>query len=95
MPSWTMAGTWKVIDFPPPVGIRPRVSFPSATDRIICSCKGLNEVKPQYFVNICLYGSIFIAGRYKRSKAASSNYIYKSTNCNSIFYEAKNKKRLF
>ena len=28
-PSIASAGTWKVIDFPPPVGISPRVSFPA------------------------------------------------------------------
>ena len=27
-PSMAMAGTWNVIDLPPPVGISPRVSFP-------------------------------------------------------------------
>ena len=28
-PSLASAGTWKVMDFPPPVGISPKVSRPS------------------------------------------------------------------
>jgi hypothetical protein len=80
IPSLTSAGTWNVIDFPPPVGISPRVSFPSAIDLIISSCKGLKDVYPQYLVRICLYGSIFI----QPENCAT----YKNKNCNSIFYKA-------
>jgi hypothetical protein len=42
IPSLAKAGTWKQIDFPPPVGKRAKVSWPSKTDKIISSCKGLN-----------------------------------------------------
>jgi hypothetical protein len=44
IPSSAKTGTWKVIDLLPPVGIRAKVSFFSETERIISSCKGLNEL---------------------------------------------------
>gem|GEM_PF-5672649 len=31
-PSRIIPGTWKVMLFPPPVGISPNVSFPAKTD---------------------------------------------------------------
>ena len=37
-PSWANAGTWKVMDFPPPVGISPKVSFPEPILSIISFC---------------------------------------------------------
>ena len=52
IPSIVIAGTWKVIDLPPPVGIRPSVSFPAQTERMISSCKGRKAGYPQYFPNI-------------------------------------------
>src|SRR5690606_21746280 len=46
------AGTWKHIDFPPPVGSTASVSFPFNADRMMSCCKGRNASKPQYFFNI-------------------------------------------
>jgi hypothetical protein len=43
IPSLARDGTWNVIDFPPPVGISPRVSLPSAIDLMISSWSGLKE----------------------------------------------------
>jgi hypothetical protein len=42
-PSIAIAGTWKVIDLPPPVGNSAKVSLPSRTDWMISSCSGLKE----------------------------------------------------
>ena len=52
-PSVKSAGTWKQIDLPPPVGKTASVSFPSNTDCIISSCKGLKALCPQYCSKIC------------------------------------------
>ena len=35
-----MAGTWKVSDLPPPVGISASVSRPAATLRMMSPCNG-------------------------------------------------------
>ena len=43
IPLNTMAGTWNVMDFPPPVGRRPSVSIPERTDKIISSWSGRKE----------------------------------------------------
>ena len=37
MPGRAKAGTWKVMDFPPPVGIKAKVSAPARTLRITSS----------------------------------------------------------
>ena len=42
IPSCAKVGTWKQMDFPPPVGIIANASFPFKTELIISSCKGLN-----------------------------------------------------
>jgi hypothetical protein len=54
IPSAARAGTWNVIDLPPPVGISARVSFPEAILKIISSWSGLNEEKPHVFFKISL-----------------------------------------
>src|SRR5687767_11919763 len=51
-PSIAIAGTWKQIDFPPPVGSRARQSFLLSTVLIMSSCKGRNPAKPQYSFTI-------------------------------------------
>jgi hypothetical protein len=51
-PGKLIEGTWKVIDFPPPVGISARVSLPCKTDRMISSCKGLKDEYPQNLFRI-------------------------------------------
>ena len=43
IPGIASAGTWKVMDFPPPVGINPSVSFPAQTERMMSSCNGRND----------------------------------------------------
>src|SRR5437764_763499 len=58
IPSLIIAGTWKQIDFPPPVGINARVSWPDTTELIISFCKGLKVSYPQYFFNISTASSI-------------------------------------
>ena len=40
MPGRAKAGTWKVMDLPPPVGISASVSVPANTLRITSSCPG-------------------------------------------------------
>ncbi|CDD13279.1 unknown [Parabacteroides merdae CAG:48] len=52
IPSIANAGTWKVTDLPPPVGIRPSVSLPAQTEWIISSCRGRKAGYPQYFPKI-------------------------------------------
>ena len=42
MPGRANAGTWKVLDFPPPVGMKAKVSVPERTLRITSSCPGRN-----------------------------------------------------
>jgi len=42
------------MDFPPPVGNRASVSFPSITELIISSCIGRKDEYPQYFNNVLL-----------------------------------------
>lgn len=37
-PSIAITGTWKHIDLPPPVGIRPKVSRPAMTLSMISRC---------------------------------------------------------
>lgn len=59
-----MAGTWKQIDFPPPVGSSARVSLPSSTDRMISSCRGRKEEYPQYFSSICCIVNVAELGDY-------------------------------
>ena len=43
-PSWAKAGTWKVMDLPPPVGIRPKVSLPESMLSMMDSCIPLKDV---------------------------------------------------
>ena len=52
-PSLAIAGTWKQIDFPPPVGNSAKVSSPPRTELIMSSCRGLKFSCPQYCFNIC------------------------------------------
>ncbi len=55
VPSFASAGTWKVIDLPPPVGIRPRVSLPLPMLSMMSSCIPRKSSYPQYSLRICLY----------------------------------------
>ena len=47
-PSLASAGTWKVMDFPPPVGISPKVSRPSVMLLMISSWIPRKVSYPQY-----------------------------------------------
>ena len=46
-----IAGTWKQIDFPPPVGSKAKVSRQETTASTISSCKGRKDGYPQYCFN--------------------------------------------
>ena len=59
MPSIAIVGTWKVSDFPPPVGMSPSVSFPDAILWIISPCKGRKLSYPQYFFSMSRCSCIF------------------------------------
>ena len=54
IPSMAMAGTWKQIDLPPPVGNNAKVSRPATTASTISSCNGRKDGYPQYCFNIDL-----------------------------------------
>jgi hypothetical protein len=56
IPSFIRAGSWKQSDFPPPVASIVSVSLPARIDEIVSSCKGRNEVYPQYFFKISSIG---------------------------------------
>ena len=51
-PSFANAGTWKVMDLPPPVGISPSVSCPSPMLRMMSSCMPRKLLYPQYCLNM-------------------------------------------
>ena len=53
-PSIARAGTWNVMDLPPPVGISPRVSCPDPMLSIISRCIPRKSSYPQYLRNIAL-----------------------------------------
>ena len=59
-PSIAIAGTWKQIDFPPPVGSRARVSFPLMTESTMSSCIGRNDGYPQYLTNTARVSSLMM-----------------------------------
>ena len=69
IPSFDIAGTWKHIDFPPPVGNNARVSFPFNIDWIISSCMGRNDSYPQYSLSmLCMLFTV--ACKLMRSTSA-------------------------
>lgn len=47
---WARAGTWKVMDLPPPVGIRPRVSSPRAILSMMSRCMPRKSGYPNMYV---------------------------------------------
>ena len=59
-PSCAKAGTWKVMDLPPPVGIKPNVSLPLPTLSIISRCMPRKSSYPQYFLRMSRYLSAII-----------------------------------
>ena len=53
-PGRASAGTWKVMDLPPPVGISPSVSFPLPMLRMMSSCIPRKLSYPQYCFKMLL-----------------------------------------